>query len=416
MADFRMPSLGADMDHGTVVRWRVSVGDVVRRGDIVAEVDTDKSTIDVEIFEDGVVEELLVSVGTEVPVGTPLARIRPAGRTGGPAGGADGGPPPAATSARPTAAGPSGDKSRQDVEGADSGAVAGIRTRVRASPLARRRSQELGVDLATLSGSGPDGAVVARDVARSSAGPVGGDTGTSRAAAMRRSVASLVAESNREVPHYYVSTTIDLGRTMDWLHERNEGRDVRDRLVPAAVLLKAVGRAARATDCLNGFWVDGGYRSAAGVHLGVVVSLREGGLLVPVLHDADALPLDRLMTELRDLVGRARAGRLRSSEVAGATISVTNLGELGVDTVHGIIHPPQVALVGFGRIADRPWVVDGELMARPLVVASLAGDHRASDGLQGAAFLTDLDHVLQHPEALDAGPFGSGARVGASTG
>jgi pyruvate dehydrogenase E2 component (dihydrolipoamide acetyltransferase) len=209
-----------------------------------------------------------------------------------------------------------------------------------------------------------------------------------------------MARSKREIPHYYVATTIDLSAAMAWLRGANDGRPPAERLLPAALLLKASALAAREVPALNGFWDDDRFRPADAVHLGVAVSLRGGGLVAPAIHEADRLTLAELMGALRDLVGRARSGRLRSSEMADPTITVTNLGDQGADEVHGVIYPPQVALVGFGRIAERPWAHDGMLGVRPTVRATVAADHRASDGLVGARFLSALDRLLQTPEEL----------------
>jgi pyruvate dehydrogenase E2 component (dihydrolipoamide acetyltransferase) len=209
-----------------------------------------------------------------------------------------------------------------------------------------------------------------------------------------------MARSAREIPHYHLATTVDLSAALRWLTDANERRSVGERLLPGALLLKATALAARQVPALNGFWIDDGFRPSAAVHLGVAVSLRGGGLVAPALHDADRLSLDELMAGLRDLVGRARAGRLRSSEMADPTLTVTNLGDQGVDEVHGVIYAPQVALVGFGKVAERPWASGGMLGARPTVRATLAADHRASDGMVGARFLNALAHLLETPEDL----------------
>ena len=197
-----------------------------------------------------------------------------------------------------------------------------------------------------------------------------------------------------------MATDIDMTAATRWLEQINGQRPVASRLLPAALLLKATALAARERPALNGSWIDDELVPAPGVHLGVAVSLRSGGLVAPALHDADTMDLDALMAALRDLTQRARAGRLRSSEMADPTITVTNLGDQGVDTVFGVIYPPQVALVGLGKVVERPWAVDGMVGARPVVRASLAADHRATDGLAGARFLGDLDRFLQHPEEL----------------
>jgi pyruvate dehydrogenase E2 component (dihydrolipoamide acetyltransferase) len=408
MSEFLMPSLGADMEFGTVLEWLVKPGDAVKRGDIVAVVDTSKAEIDVEIFEDGVVSELLVPVGERVPVGTALATILPAGTNGAKATF----PTPAApTSAvrveTPSApAQPPPPLSQPPPPMPAPPPPAAVEHRLRVSPLARRTAERLGVDLATVAGSGPNGAITRADVeaaATPSPGPtqpLPREAPPDRQAAMREAIASLMARSKREVPHYYLELQIDMTRALGWLHEENLERPVPERLLPSVLLLSAVAKAVREMPELNGFWIDDAFRAANGVHLGVAISLRGGGLIAPALHDSDSLSLDQLMAGVRDLVQRARTGRLRSSEMSDPTITVTNLGERGVDLVHGVIYPPQVALVGFGAVRERPWAADGMLGVRPIVTATLAADHRASDGHAGGRFLAFIDHRLQRPEEL----------------
>jgi pyruvate dehydrogenase E2 component (dihydrolipoamide acetyltransferase) len=166
------------------------------------------------------------------------------------------------------------------------------------------------------------------------------------------------------------------------------------------LLLKAVAHALVEVPDLNGFWVDGAFRTGTGIHVGCAISLRGGGLVAPALHDVDRKALPELMTELRDLVGRARAGSLRSSELSDSTITVTNLGDMGVESTFGIIFPPQVALVAFGKVARRPWVVGDTVAVRSVLTATLSADHRAVDGHRGGLFLTALDRRLQEPERL----------------
>lgn len=217
---------------------------------------------------------------------------------------------------------------------------------------------------------------------------------------MRRTIGGLMSRSKRDIPHYYLSTTVDMAAAMDWLREHNRRSPVSERLLPAALLLKAAALAAREVPELNGFWTEDHFTPGDGVHLGVAVSLRGGGLVAPALHDADTLGLTELMAALKDLVTRVRAGRLRGSEISDPTITVTNLGDQGVESVLGVIYPPQVALAGFGRIVDRPCAVDGLLGVRPAVTATLSADHRATDGAIGARYLTAVDRLLQRPEDL----------------
>jgi pyruvate dehydrogenase E2 component (dihydrolipoamide acetyltransferase) len=406
MADFLMPSLGADMEAGTLVEWKVAPGQAVKRGDVVAVVDTDKGAIEVEIWEDGVVAEILVPTGTKVPVGTVLARVRGAAQAAAPGAG----PPPAVPAPRreveaprPAAAAPP--------------AVSGP-GRARASPAARAKARELGVELSSVAGTGPDGAVTLSDVeatagkaaaapAPARAAPVAAaavpgaaPAAPSAAVGMRQAIAAAMARSKREIPHYYLGLDVDLSRALAWLARENERRPVTERLLPVALLLKAVARAAREVPEMNGFFVDGAFRPAGSVHLGVAISLRQGGLIAPALHDVDRLDLSAVMRGLNDLVARTRRGGLRSSELSDGTLTVTSLGDMGVGEVYGVIYPPQVALVGFGRVQERPWAAGGMLGVRPVVTVTLAGDHRVSDGIRGAQFLAVVDRLLQAPEAL----------------
>ncbi len=397
MGEFRMPSLGADMEAGTVIEWRVKPGDEVHRGDIVAVVDTDKADIDVEIFESGVIDELLVPIGERVPIGTPLALVR-----------TNGAAKVSTTASRSSSTKPAPEVARPAAPERPAHDHPEPET---FSPVIRRLAHHLGVDLAQVSGTGPNGRVSRADVEHAAGASTqepeaapprarSRPATTDRGASMRHAIAGLMSRSNRDIPHYYVATDVDLDLALTWLASANEARAITDRALPVALLLKATALAAREVPELNGFWIDDEPRPEEHVHLGVAVSLRGGGLVAPAIHDADTKDLDTLMCELRDLVQRARSGHLRSSEMSDPTITVTNLGDQGVDEVHGVIYPPQVALVGMGRIAPKPVAVAGLLGVHPVVRITLAGDHRATDGHTGARFLTTIDHLLQRPEEL----------------
>jgi pyruvate dehydrogenase E2 component (dihydrolipoamide acetyltransferase) len=367
MIDFKLPSLGADMDEGTLLTWHVKPGDALKRGQVVAVVDTSKAAVDVEIWHDGVVQELLVQPGEKVPVGTVLATVLEPGEVA-----------PSAVLA-PAAAPPA------------------IRRAV--SPSARRRAKELGVDVASVKGSGAQGAITLADVEAAAQAP---SASPDRQTEMRKAIAAAMSRSKREIPHYYLAETIPMAHALDWLQQYNQDLPITERLLPAVLLLKAVALALPLIPELNGFFRDGQFQPSKAVHTGVAISLRGGGLVAPALHDVGSKPLALLMRELADLVKRARAGSLRSSEMSDPTLTVTNLGDQGVESVFGVIYPPQVALVGFGSLTTRPWVVDGKVCAQSLVCASLAADHRASDGHRGALFMAELRDVLQRPESLDA--------------
>jgi pyruvate dehydrogenase E2 component (dihydrolipoamide acetyltransferase) len=220
---------------------------------------------------------------------------------------------------------------------------------------------------------------------------------------MRQSIAALMTVSNREIPHYYLSATVDLTAALAWMRARNRELPVEQRLVPSALLLLAAARSARQVPELNGHWVEGRFRPSDDVALGLILSLRRGGLLVPAIPRADTLSVTDMMAAMRELTTRARAGRLRGSDLVQPSITVSNLGDQGVESVLGVIYPPQVALVGYGKITERPWVEDGKVVVAPVVTASLSADHRASDGHRGALFLIELARLLQDPEKLDAG-------------
>jgi len=403
MAEFRMPSLGADMEAGTLVEWNVQSGDRVKRGDIIALVETDKGLIEVEVFEDGVVDKIHVQPGAKVPVGTALAFIRAEGAAPLPAA-AGAGPAPAAVEPKPAPAAVPSPPLPVTPPG----------ERVIASPSARKLAAELGVDLTVIQGSGPRGAIQRADIELASraakpAPPVGKPAPPppperpappDYQAGMRRAIAAAMSRSNREIPHYYLEMEIDMERALAWLEGENLKRSIKDRLLPAVLLLKAVAGALADVPELNGYWLDDRHQVSEAIHIGFAISMRQGGLITPAIHNVDMLSHDELMGAMRDLITRTRAGRLRSSEMTDATITVTNLGDLGVKTVFGVIYPPQVALVGFGRIMERPWAENGMLGVRRVMSASLAGDHRATDGHRGSQFLEALNKHLQGPETL----------------
>jgi pyruvate dehydrogenase E2 component (dihydrolipoamide acetyltransferase) len=490
MTDFRMPSLGADMEAGTLVEWLVKPGDRVRRGDVIAVVETQKGAIEIEVFSPGVVSELVVPVGTKLPVGTVMARLD-TGAAGQPAPTAAPTPavvapaavPPAAAApaapspavaapAAPVAASPAvaspaakplvpaAPPAVVPVTPSTAAAPVGVALHVAASPAARRLAAERGIALGRLTGSGPDGAITLADVEAASAeAPVAGapvaataspqaalaaprtseaapsgsaaapagsaaaPSGSAAApagsaaappgpaapaarragfdpAAMRQAIAAAMSRSKREIPHYYLSQTVEVTAALARLERLNRDRAPPDRLLPAALLLRATALALAKTPELNGFWEDGKFRAGDGVHIGWATSLRGGGLIAPAIRDADQRSLDELMAAMRDVVRRARSGGVRSSELSDPTITITSLGERGAESVLPIINPPQVAMVGFGRIVTRPWVVDGAIGPRPVTTLTLAGDHRASDGHRGGLLLAEIDKLLQEAETL----------------
>ncbi|HEX4995729.1 MAG TPA: dihydrolipoamide acetyltransferase family protein [Methylomirabilota bacterium] len=394
MAEFLMPILTADMSAGTLVEWRKKPGDALERGDIIALVETDKGLIDIEVFTPGVLEKIVVQPGATVPTGAVLAIIREEAPTGMPAPAVAPPPPPPHPGPLPL----TGERGAAPVAPAPPG-------RLRISPLARKLAAELGVDPATVRGTGIGGAIRREDIEQAAAARAAAPAERPRAALdrharLRQAIGAAMARSKREIPHYYLATTIDMHRAMTWLAEENLKRPVTDRLLYGALLIKAVALALKEVPELNSVWRGSEPVRSEAVHVGVAISLRGGGLVAPALHDAAGQSLGDLMRQFRDLVQRARSGGLRSSELSDPTITVTSLGEQGVESVFGVIFPPQVAIVGFGKIVERPWAVGGQLVARPVVTATLSADHRVSDGHRGGLFLAAVDRRLQEPQRL----------------
>jgi pyruvate dehydrogenase E2 component (dihydrolipoamide acetyltransferase) len=439
MIEFRMPSLGADMEDGVFVDWRVAPGDRVARGQVACVVETQKGAIEVEIWDAGTVARLVAEPGQRIPVGRTMAivaaededwqAVAASSATAAAPAVAPATTTAAAAPVRAATAGPAMQAAVSPAAAARPTARPGLLPR--ASPAARKRAAELGVDLDALAAATGGAPINVADVERAAAAPAAPAPAPSAApsaapstaasaaaaaaqappagtapgaapspeAAMRAAIAAAMARSKREIPHYYLGTEIDVERALQWLERFNEGRPLAGRVLFAAFALRAVALALRAVPDLNGQFVDGRFRRSEAIHVGVVTSLRGGGIVVPAVHDADRLELPDLMASLHDVLARARSGRLRSSDLADSTITVTNLGDLGVETVYGVIYPPQVALVGLGRVLARPAVRDGAIVATRTMNATLSGDHRVTDGLTGARFLSALRERFEHPEA-----------------
>ena len=424
MVEFCMPSLGADMEKGILVEWKVKPGDRVKRGDIIADVETEKGVIEVEVFVNGVVEQLLVKPGEAVPVGAVMAIIRadiPSGKEDALSTEAEShvekNDEKESSLDQPPKPGPtykacSIEKHREthplEHPSEAKPLVSDGENRLKISPSARKLAAELVIDLTTVHGTGPEGAINRGDIEEAAQIKKESKKKTKKAPApptefqdkMRQAIAAAMARSNKDIPHYYLETRIDMSHALHWLEMENRKRSIKERLLPAVLMIKAVALALGDVPELNGYWIDNRHQPREGVHIGFAISLRQGGLIAPAIHDADLKSLDELMEGLRDLIIRTRAGRLRSSEMTDATITMTNLGDLGVETVYGVIYPPQLALVGFGKIMEQPWAENGMLGIRKVMKATLAGDHRATDGRRGAQFLDALNRYLQEADKL----------------
>ena len=390
MSDFLMPMLGADMEKGTVVKWFITPGAHVNRGDVVADVETDKGVIAVEIWQSGDIEQILVEPGQEVAVGTVLAKIRSV-----------------ADKERPSVPEPKIIEQPKPSE-------AEIPQRAHASPLAKRIAEDLGVELNEIKGTGPNGAITRADVEAAAkkiteipqaavisevvAAPV--PAGAVSADQMRRAVAAAMVRSKRDIPHYYLQTDVNVQKLMSWLTEENRRIPVTERILAIAPIMKAIALGLRDYPEFNGFYKDGAFLRQSEINLGMIISLRGGGLVAPGITAVDAATVPEIMSRLRDLIERGRRGKLRSSEITSPTVTISSLGEQGVDVVYGVIYPPQVALIGLGGIRERPWAESGMVGAAHLLTITISADHRVSDGHLGSRLLNRISELLQNPEAL----------------
>jgi len=395
MIEFVMPSLGADMADGTLVEWLKKPGDQVKRGDIIATVETQKGLIDIEVFDEGFIEKLMIDENTKVPVGTLMALINPMKKT------------------EPEKAIPEIEEELfiQPTEEKVILTSPAERIKIKASPLAKRIAAENNIDLTLIKGTGENGAITRKDVESTidHSKPEPEKELPSIATeqtkegiinnTLRSAVAAAMSKSNREIPHYYLEKKIDLSKALSWMHNINKQQTIEKRVLPAALMIKAVACSLREVPELNAIW-DTELRLKTEINIGFVVSLRNGGIIVPAIHAADKKTVAEIMESLNDIIPRARALRLRSSELSDSSITMTNIGEGGADLVYGIIYPPQVAIIGFGSISEQVFAENSLIGVHPMIQVSLAGDHRATDGLTGSRFLSILNNHLQNPEAL----------------
>lgn len=391
MGEFLMPSLGADMEDGTLIEWKKKIGDSVKRGDVIAEVETQKGLIEIEIFEEGIIEKILIKEGTKVPVGTIMALISPIGV------------PLETKKEKPIELHPIEEKVTEVMpqETAEE-------SHIKASPLAKRIAEDHHIDIKQIKGSGYDGVITKEDVEhaieqRDTIDKEQTILKTEKTAtdseAIRFAIAAAMSKSNKEIPHYYLEKKIDLTKALAWLQEANQQRKVQARLLPVVLFIKAIAKSLVDFPDLNAVW-ENGLHTKKDINIGFVVALHNGGIMVPAIHQADLKTVDEIMEALNDLIPRARAMKLRSSELSDGTITLTSMGDRGADSVFGVIYPPQVAIIGFGSISEQPFAENGMLGIRTVVNATLAGDHRATDGLTGSRFLNVLSENLQKPELL----------------
>ena len=448
-----MPRLSDTMERGTIARWLVHEGDAVHEGDVLAEIETDKATMELNAYSEGVLLRILVQDGEAAELGAPIAVIGAEGEdaSGFSAGASNGdgdtadaggaGEAEAAAESQPEAGSsddaeteqPAAETATEDAP-APARATAGSGD-LKASPVARRIASDAGFDLRALAGkgSGPDGRIVRVDVERAIAGDTpgeaAGDTGVPETKAapdsapapaarssaprpapetetvidpspMLRAVARRMSESKSQVPHFYLQCEIDMGKALALREDLNaELADAGVKLTVNDLIVRACALALREHPQFHRSWVDGKLYQHGAAHVGVAVALDEG-LIVPVIRDADSLTLRELATVTRDLVARARSGSLRQKEIEGGTFSVSNLGMLGITSFQAIINPPEPGILAVGSVVERAVGIDGQVTVRPLMSVNLSVDHRAASGADGARLLQTVTRYLEHPLLL----------------
>ena len=438
-----MEALSPTMEEGQIVRWLKSQGDDVANGDILAEIETDKATMELVARGDGVLRIVMLPEGGTAPVGEVIAVIADAdedvsefeGR-GGPAKAGDGseGAADAATAESPE------EKDEEDSTPAEPGAASGTRTepsveagpdaRIKASPLARRLAEEAGLDLSAIPGSGPGGRVVKRDVQEAREGgaaapepsapapaPSSGraeapapepwsDAGAEegyeevKVSQMRKTIAKRLTESLSPVPHFFLTIEVDMSRVIQarkTLNQVVEGGG--DRISVNDFIIKATAGALRRHPGCNAAWHGDTIRRFQHVHVGVAVAV-EDGLITPVIKHADRKGLVQISREVKELAGRARQKKLKPDEYTGSTFSISNLGMFGIREFTAIINPPEAGILAVGETKEIPVVEDGEVVVRPRMRITMSCDHRVIDGATGAEFMATLRAMLEEPSAI----------------
>jgi pyruvate dehydrogenase E2 component (dihydrolipoamide acetyltransferase) len=403
-----MPQMGADMTEGTLVRWLKQEGDAVERGEIIAEIETDKANVEIEAFESGIFRKVLVPEGQTVDVGTVIAVIAsPEEDLSGYEGAAVAAKAPAAKAMPASApAAASAPPASTRVDG-----------RVRASPVARKLAQEKGVDLALLRGTGPDGRIVRRDV---EAAFIGGTAAPAPAAApsaptapaplpgaqvvpmsrMRQTIARRMTQSKQQAPHYYVTVDIDMAEAEHERREINNAFKRKDLHVSINdLIVKACAMALARHPIFNSWFVDGQVQQHESINVCIAIAL-EDGLIAPAILDCQEKSLAEIAGASRSLAERAKSGALRPEEYSGGTFTISNLGPYDIETLIAIIQPPQAAILGVGSVREVPVVREGQIVAGKLMKVALSADHRVTDGAQGAQFLNEIRKLLENPAAL----------------
>ena len=380
-----MPAMGATQETGRLVRWFKREGDSVAKGEMLMEVETDKSVVEVEAPASGILTKVTAAPEDEIPVGQAIALIVEPGETVPGTGEVPGAGPRRKVPTRKKAKNPTGPKRAP--------ATPPNTRRLLASPAAKRLAKERGVEIARIRGTGPEGAVVARDVLSTAAAAPAAEGAQTPPSRMRRLIGERMTLSKQTAPHFYLTMDVDMTAV-------EARRDVLKQQGAAPVpsfndfILKAVGLALAESPAMNASWTDKGIEQHGEVNLGMAVAV-DDGLVVPVIRNADKLPLEELALRSRELASQAQNRKLTPANYQGGTFTVSNLGMLGVDSFTAIINPPQCGILAVGRVAPRVVPHDGDIAVRPMMTITLSADHRVVDGAIGARFLQRVKQYLE---------------------
>ncbi|MCV7284613.1 2-oxo acid dehydrogenase subunit E2 [Mycolicibacterium wolinskyi] len=391
MPEITMPRLSDTMEEGVIIAWHKNIGDRVERGDILAEIETDKAIMELESYDEGILERMLAGEGDRVPIGIPIAVIGDgSGASTEPVGAPTPAPAPAATPPAPAPA-PAAPQASGD--------------RPKASPLARKIAAENGVDLAAVTGSGPGGRIIRKDVENvrpaetpAAPTPVEGDFDAVPLTTLQRVAAKRLTESKQTAPHFYLTAAVDVTALLAFRETVNDSLRAADgpKVSVNDFIVRAVASALRSNPGVNVSFGGDVLLHHHGVHIGVAVAV-EAGLVVPVVRDADRKSVSQIAVETKEMAGRARIGKLRADEMSGGTFTISNLGMFGIEQFAAVINPPEAAILAVGAATDELRLIDGEVVARKILRLTLSADHRAIDGATGAVFLRDLTTLLENP-------------------
>ena len=403
-----MPQMGYDMREGTVVRWYKQEGETVDRGEVIADIETDKATVEFEAYTGGVLGRIVAEAGIAVPVGELIAIITEPGESvpevaapaASPAQAAPAAPTPAPAAAEP-------EPPAAPAPASDGG--------VRASPIARRLARERGIDLSLVTGTGPNGRITERDVENFQAAPVAPEPAPVPASApevvaapsdsrielsrMRQTIARVTSDSKSTAPHFYVTAEIDMGKAMSLRRDVNDESDPENRVSVNDLMVKACALALAKHPKFNSFFRGDHLEVHGAMNIGIAIAL-ESGLILPGVSNCESKSLVQIAAATKDLIARANSGTLRNEEYSSTTFSISNMGMFDVESFTAIIYPPHAAILAVGSVKQQPVVRDGELTVGTMMKATLSTDHRVADGAEAAQFLMEIKRVLENPVSL----------------